>query len=226
MAKFLLVEDNTDLLANVSDWLTGEQHIVDSCTDGVQALAYLQSYEYDAIVLDWELPSMSGLEICKQYRAKGGLTPILMLTGRRSIDDKESGLNAGVDDYLTKPFEPRELLARLRALIRRATRAADGVLKAGNVHLDKENHRVTKDGKDIKLMPKEFAILELMMSYPSKVFSAEALIARVWSADTETSSEIVRKYINGLRKQIDTEGKPSLIRTVHGVGYGLDAKQE
>lgn len=226
MAKILVVEDNQELSDNVRDWLRGEQHIVDCCSDGVEALAYLKTYEYDAIVLDWTLPKMSGLEVCKQYRAQGGTTPILMLTGRRTVDDKESGLDAGADDYLTKPFEVRELSARLRALMRRATKASGTTLKFGNIELDNEAHRVMRDGKEIQLMPKEFAILELMMSYPTKVFSAEALIERVWASDTDTSPEIVRKYINRLRNQVDVDGSPSIIRTVHGVGYGLEAKKD
>lgn len=225
MAKILIVEDNSELLDNVREWLTGEQHIVDCCGDGVEALAYLSTYEYDAIVLDWTLPKMSGLEVCKQYRGQGGTTPILMLTGRRTVDDKESGLDAGADDYLTKPFEVRELSARLRALMRRAVKASGTTLKVGDIELDKESHRVTREGKEVRLMPKEFAILELMMAYPGKVFSPEALIERIWSSDSDASPEIVRKYINRLRAQIDTEGPPSMIRTVHGVGYALEVNK-
>ncbi len=224
MAKILIVEDNSELMDNVRDWLTQEQYVVDCCTDGVEALAYLGTYEYDAIVLDWTLPKMSGIEVCKQYRSQGGSTPIIMLTGRRTLDDKEIGLDAGADDYLTKPFEVRELSARIRALLRRAPKVAGDVLKAGNLALDKETHKVTKNGQEVHLMPKEFAILELMMTYPSKIFSAESLIERVWSSSSDASPEIVRKYINRLRAQVDTEGAPSVIRTVHGVGYALDIK--
>lgn len=224
MAKILIVEDNSELMDNVRDWLTQEQYVVDCCTDGVEALAYLGTYEYDAIVLDWTLPKMSGIEVCKQYRSQGGSTPIIMLTGRRTLDDKEIGLDAGADDYLTKPFEVRELSARIRALLRRAPKVAGDVLKAGHLALDKETHKVTKNGQEVHLMPKEFAILELMMTYPSKIFSAESLIERVWSSSSDASPEIVRKYINRLRAQVDTEGAPSVIRTVHGVGYALDIK--
>ena len=226
MPKILLVDDNTELSDSIRDWLLGEKHIVDCCSDGVEALAYLETYEYDAIVMDWTMPKISGVEVCKQYRAQGGATPILMLTGKRTLDDKEYGLDAGADDYLTKPFEMRELSARLRAIMRRTAKAVDNVLKAGNLHLDKESHHVSRDGQEIRLMPKEYSILELMMTYPKKVFSAEALIERLWSADTDASPEIVRKYINRLRKEIDVEGEPSMIRTVHGVGYGLSIKQK
>lgn len=225
MAKILVVDDNAELSDDIREWLTADKYIVDCCSDGVEALQYLHTYEYDAIVLDWTMPKFSGVEVCKQYRSTGGKTPILMLTGRRTVDDKESGLDAGADDYLTKPFELRELSARLRALIRRAAKAPANVLAFGNIQLDKENHLVSKDGQEIKLMPKEFAILELMMAFPNKVFSAEALIERIWSSESDASPEIVRKNINRLRKQIDSEGTTSIIRTVHGVGYGLDTKK-
>lgn len=222
MAKILIVEDNSELLDNVRDWLLAEKHVVDCSSDGVEALAYLKTYEYDVIVLDWTLPKLSGLEICKQYRGQGGAAPVLMLTGRRTIDDKEMGLDAGADDYLTKPFEMRELSARLRALLRRSTKLTADSLQVGQLKLDKQSHRVTRDGKDIKLMPKEFAILELLMTHPGKVFSAEALIERIWATDSDASPEIVRKYINRLRQQVDVAGSTSIIRTVHGVGYSLD----
>jgi DNA-binding response OmpR family regulator len=226
MAKILIVDDNSELSDNIKEWLSGEQYIVDTCADGVQALQYLSTYEYDAIVLDWTMPKISGVEVCRQYRGTGGTTPILMLTGRRTLDDKEEGLDAGADDYLTKPFEVRELSARLRALIRRAAKAPGNVLKFGNIVLDKDKHQVMKIGQEVKLMPKEFAILELLLSYPNKVFSAEALIERIWSAESDASPEIVRKYINRLRKEVDTEGQPSIIRTVHGVGYALESKKD
>jgi DNA-binding response OmpR family regulator len=224
MAKILVVEDNAELADNVQEWLTMEQHNVDVCGDGVQALAFLDTYEYDVIVLDWALPGMSGIEICKQFRSRGGVTPILMLTGRRTVDDKETGLDAGADDYLTKPFELRELSARIRSLMRRAPAAPTEVLKFVYIVLDKQAKRVTKDGQELKLMPKDFAILELLMTYPQKVFSPEALLDRIWPSDSEASADVVRKHINRLRNLIDTPGKQSLIRTVHGVGYGLESQ--
>lgn len=223
MAKILIVEDNSELADNISEWLSGEKHNVDCCGDGTRAVAFLDTYEYDVIVLDWSLPGMSGLEICKQFRSRGGVTPILMLTGRRTVDDKESGLDAGADDYLTKPFEMRELSARIRALLRRAPSPPADLLTAADIILDKQGRRVTKSGKELKLMPKDFAILELLMTYPNKVFSAEALIERIWSSDSDASPEVVRKHVNRIRSQVDGEGESSLIRTVHGVGYSLAA---
>ena len=225
MAKILVVEDNTELADNIREWLELEEYSVDCCNDGLSGLAYLQTYEYDLVLLDWTMPKITGIELLKQYRAKGGSAPVLMLTGRRTLDDKEDGLDAGADDYLTKPFEMRELSARIRALLRRARPQPTDTLKIANLVLDKKARRVSREGKELKLMPKDFAILELLMSYPNKVFSPEALIERIWSTDTDASPEVVRKHINRIREKIDADGKASLIRTVHGVGYALDENQ-
>ncbi|MBX3150162.1 response regulator transcription factor [Candidatus Obscuribacterales bacterium] len=227
MAKILVVEDNADLSENIRDLLESHQYNVDCAMDGIEALGYLRAYEYDVIVLDWVLPKMTGIEIVKQFRSQGGVTPVIMLTGRRDIEDKESGFDAGADDYLTKPFELRELAVRIKSLIRRAPNASapTDCLSIGDVVLNKETKLVTKNGKELKLMPKDFAILELFLTYPNKVFSAEALIDRIWSSSTDASPDVVRKHINRIRTQIDSEGQASLIRTVHGVGYSLTTER-
>ena len=222
MAKILLVDDNTDLADNVRQWLIMEKHQVDYCSDGQAGLDYLRTYEYDLVIMDWAMPKMTGIEVLRQFRSLGKTTPVLILTGRRTLDDKEEGLDSGADDYLTKPFEMRELAARARALLRRGETKTVNTLKVGNVVLDKDARRATRDGTELKLMPKDFAILELLMSHPNRVFSAETLIERIWESETDASPEVVRKHINKIRAQIDTEGKPSLIRTVHGLGYALD----
>jgi DNA-binding response OmpR family regulator len=226
MAKILVVEDNAEILDNLQEWLSMEQHKVDCCSDGVEALSYLGTYEYDVIVLDWSLPKMSGLEICRQFRSRGGATPIIMLTGRRGLDDKESGLDAGADDYLTKPFEMRELSARIRALLRRAPAAPTERLQFGDIVLDKQEKRVTKMGTELKMMPKDFAILELLMSYPRKVFSAEAVVERIWGSNADVSPDVIRKHMNRIRTLIDSEDVSSFIRTVHGVGYSFEPERK
>src|SRR5271170_6671768 len=151
MSKILVVEDNDELADNICIWLKNEQHNVDWVNDGVEAIRYLKAYEYDAIVLDWTLPRMTGIEILKQFRAAGGVTPVIMLTGRREIEDKESGFGAGADDYLTKPFEMRELSLRLKNVLRRPVTAASEQLRISNIVLDKQARRVTKDGQELKL---------------------------------------------------------------------------
>lgn len=206
----------------VKDWLTFEHHMVETADNGKDGLEKLQYYQYDVIVLDWELPEMTGIEICKQFRSAGGKTPVLMLTGKGTIVDKETGFEAGADDYLTKPFHMKELSVRLRALLRRAGGNLTGdELKYRDVVIEPANHRATKNGKDLQLLPKEFALLEFLMRHPSQVFSAEALLSRVWSSDSEATIDAVSTCIKRLRKKVDVEGETSIIKTVHGVGYKL-----
>jgi len=142
-----------------------------------------------------------------------------MLTAKTATGEKISGLDAGADDYLTKPFDVGEVSARVRALLRRPAALTGNVLKLGQIVLERDTHRVTKTGEEIQLLPKEFALLEFFMRHPSQVFSAEALLDRVWASDSEASPETIRTYIKRLRQKIDNKETPSLIQTVHGVGY-------
>ncbi len=222
MAKILLVEDDRNLAITVKDWLEFEHHLVEAVEVGTEALELAQSYQYDLIILDIELPKMNGLEVCKNYRQGGGQAPILMLTGRGSIPDKESGLDAGADDYLTKPFHLKELSARVRALLRRPGQVAGNTLRAGNLVLDTTSYKVLKDGQEIHLPRMEFALLEFLMRHQGQVFSTEALLDRVWTSDSEKSPETIRTSVKKLRSKIDTDGQPSIIRNVHGVGYKLE----
>lgn len=223
MAKILIVEDETDLSEPVRAYLEHEHHLVEVVSDGQEAVERLRFYKYDVIVLDWLLPGLSGIEVCKAFRAAGGTTPILMLTSRKQTQDKIAGLDSGADDYLTKPFDIPEVSARVRALLRRPTHVNATTLSARNVVLQPGSFKVTRDGEDVQLLPKEFALLEFLMRHPGQVFSAEALLDRVWSSESEASPETIRTYIKRLRQKVDTEGQPSLISTVHGVGYKLDA---
>jgi len=222
MARILLVEDDTDLAQRVVKWLTMERHSVEHVSNGRDALEYLEQRSYDIIVLDWQLPEVQGIDILKRYRATGGASPILMLTGKSDVTDKESGLDAGADDYLTKPFHPRELSARLRALSRRPTVVVSDQLRAGDICLQPSTYTVTKGGQRVDLLPLEFALLEFFMRNPGRVFPAEALLERVWPVNSEASPEAVRTVIKTLRKKIDREGEQSAIRTIHGVGYKME----
>lgn len=225
MAKILLVEDDMGLSRMVRDWLTFEHHLVETADNGRDGLDKLQFYQYDLVILDWELPEMTGIEICKEFRSRGGTTPVLMLTGKGTIGDKESGFEAGADDYLTKPFHMKELSMRLKALLRRGGTALQGdTLKFRDLVLEPTSHRVTRDGKDLQLLPKEFALLEFLMRHPNQVFSAEALLSRVWASESDTTVDAVSTCIKRLRKKVDMDGQSSVIKTVHGVGYKLESE--
>jgi DNA-binding response OmpR family regulator len=189
--------------------------------DGEDAVNMLKSYQFDVIILDWQLPKMEGVDVLRNYRTGGGQTPVLMLTGKGAIAEKEVGLDAGADDYLTKPFHMKELSARLRALLRRPGSVTGNVLSARDICLEPSTFRVTKGGADIQLLPKEFALLEFLMRHPNQVFSADALLDRVWKSESNVSPETVRTCLKRLRRKIDTEEQESLIQTLHGVGYKL-----
>jgi DNA-binding response OmpR family regulator len=222
MAKVLIVEDEATLAEPIKAYLSHEHHLVEVVGDGIEAMERLKFYKYDVIILDWMLPGLLGVEVCKQFRAMGGTTPILMLTAKKQTQEKVFALDQGADDYLTKPYDVQEVSARVRALLRRPQAVAGNVLRARNVVLEPSTFRVSRDNQDVQLLPKEFALLEFFMRHPNQVFSAEALLDRVWSSDSDASPETIRTYIKRLRQKIDTAGQTSLISTVHGVGYKLD----
>lgn len=222
MAKILIVEDDKDLSCMIADLLRAEHYMVETAGDGPTAQQMLRLFKYDLIVLDWMLPGLSGTAICEEFRNHGGATPILMLTAKVSVAEKEIGLDAGADDYLTKPFNPRELLARIRALLRRPQVVTAREIQLGVLKLDTKTCRVYKGSREIKLLPKEINLLELFMRYPNQIFSSEALLERVWTADSTASFDTVRTYIKTLRKKIDSTDGASYIRTVHGVGYRFE----
>lgn len=225
MAKILVVEDNKDIADLVSQALSFENHAVEAVGDGAEGLQRLQVYDYDMAILDWDLPGKDGVSICKEYRAGGGGIPVLMLTGKGKVSEKEEGLDSGADDYLTKPFNMRELAARVRSLLRRSgSRATDNVLSVGEISLDPQKYQVTKGGEEIKLVPKEFALLEFLMRNPNRVYSADALFSHCWKADDEASPDIVRTHIKNLRKKIGGGAAGSIIETVHGVGYRISSR--
>lgn len=222
MAKILVVEDEHDLSIPIKDWLIREQHVVELVDNGAEALSRLKVYKFDVIVLDLMIPGVNGMEVCKRFRSEGGSTPILMLTAKSLIEDKEAGLDAGADDYLTKPFHLKELSARIRALLRRHTQSNSRELRIGDLVLDVIARKATFAGEEIHFVPKEFSLLEFLMRHPNQVFSADALLDRVWASDTMASPDTIRTYVKILRKKLGGEGKESLIRTVHGVGYKIE----
>lgn len=226
MAKILLVEDSREMASTIITWLNAEHYDVVHVVDGVEGLDLLKFESYDVAILDWELPGMSGVDICKEYRLGGGTIPVLILTAKQAINERTTGLDSGADDYLTKPFALRELSARVRALLRRAPEIKSNVLEVGQISLDTVKYRVMKNGKEVQLMPRDFALLEFLMKNVDHVFSAEALLQRVWANDSEASPSALRTAIKRIRQKLDDdedEGS-SFIENIPRVGYRLRAK--
>jgi len=222
MAKILLVEDEIELAESVRDWLKEDYHVVETAFDGEAALASLQRAEFDVIVLDWLLPGLPGIEICRRYRAAGGQAAVIMLTAKKSLSAKESALIDGADDYLTKPFHLRELSARIKALCRRSQNRIVEELICGPLRLQRSSHRILKDDMEIHLSPKEFSLLELLMRFPERVFSSDDLLNQLWGTDTDVTPDTLRSTVKSLRKKIDdSAAQSSFIVTVYGIGYKL-----
>lgn len=212
MAKILIVEDDLQLAGLVLRWLTKEGHIVEHEKNGGEALQRLRFDPYDLIVLDWNLPEVEGIDILSDFRARGGTTPILMLTGRKAIEEKLMGLEAGADDYLPKPFDGRELTARIKVLLRRPAVCHSSTLKFADLELDTKSHTVKRAGEILSLLPKEFALLEYLMRHPQEYFSAEHLLAHVWPSESDSTTEALTSCIKRLRKKLDLTDRESLVR--------------
>lgn len=222
MAKVLIVDDEKDVAEVISISLSANGFTTELVDNGSDALALLRVYKYDLVILDWMMPELSGIDVLKQYRKTGGTAPILMLTAKADVDDKETGLDGGADDYLIKPFEVKELLARARALIRRPAYVTDVLLAAGDITLNPASCQVTKNGEEIQLRPMAYKILEFLLRHPNQVFSAETIQERVWNDTSLTGIDTVRTHIKLLRKAIDSPQSKSIIKTVHGHGYILE----
>lgn len=219
MAKVLLVEDDPDVQFTVNQSLTREQYTVEVVGNGIEGLERLAAFTYDVIILDIDLPGKNGVQVCQEFRAGGGRTPVLMLTGKGQVTDKATGLDAGADDYLTKPYDIRELLARLRALLRRPQDVAlSNVLQYKNMQLDTARRVFKVDGQDVYILPRDFELLEFFMRHQGEVFSSEALLDRVWHADKEVSPDALRSSLKRIRQKIgDTEC--SIISNLPKIGY-------
>lgn len=225
MAKLLVVEDDPDTGATIRDLLVLDDHIVEVVGNAAEASSRLKHYEYDLVILDWELPDSTGVEILKTYRANRGGTPVLMLTGRSDFIDKETGLDTGADDYLTKPFHPREFGARVRALLRRPKVVESESLELSGISLDTRTKKVRLAGKELDLRPKEFALLEFLMRHPNETFSPDTLLKRIWSSESEATESTVYSFMSLLRKKLSEEGAPDAIKTVYGRGYRFDVAE-
>ncbi len=221
MAKILLVEDDENLSVVLQMHLEDDRYMVDHLARGTDALAQLRSRSYELIILDWMLPDISGLEVCKQYRSQGGKVPVLMLTARGAVEDRAAGLDAGADDYLVKPFHPTELSARIRALLRRRNVIAGRTLHVQDLEMDTVECKLSRAGMEIQLTSKEFALLELLMRYPNQSFTLESILDRLWESDSYASIDTVRTHMKTLRKKIGDNEENSIIQTKRGHGYKI-----
>jgi len=221
--RVLVVEDEPKMAGLVKRGLEEECIAVDVADRGEDAVWMAGSTEYDVVVLDVMLPGLDGFEVCRRLRADEVWTPVLMLTARDAVEDRVAGLDGGADDYLVKPFSFEELLARLRALVRRGAAERPAVLEAGDLRLEPATRRVTRGGAEISLSPKEFALLETLMLRPGKVLSRLQLLEHAWDDTYENRSNVVDVYIRYLREKIDRPFGADTIETVRGVGYRLRA---
>lgn len=225
MSKILIVEDDVSLAEIVKRALGQRNYTVDVVTNGLDGLHWLTHENYLAAIIDWELPGLTGVELCNRYRSSGGKAAILMLTGHNSTEDLVEGLDSGADDYLSKPFEMPALLARLRALLRRPDQFKESTYTAGDLEVDGTSGQVRVNGSSIDLTQREFAVLEHLARNLGKICSSESLLKHAWPSESETSPESVRCVINRLKSKLDRAGSKqySKIRAVYGMGYKMDS---
>lgn len=217
--KILLAEDEVDLNNVVTRYLKKNGYSVDSVLDGEEALDYLEYGEYDLVILDIMMPKVDGFEVIKKLRDKGNHTSVLMLTARDSADDKVKGLDLGADDYIVKPFDFNELMARIRAVVRRKYGNSSNRLVIGDLILDTSEKSVTRAGKQIELTGKEYEVLEYLMQSKNRILSREQIKEHVWDFDYEGDSNIIDVLIKNIRKKIDIEVGKQIIYTKRGLGY-------
>lgn len=220
--RILVVEDELDLNHIICNKLTKEGYNVDACFDGQAALDYLETASYDGAIMDIMIPKKDGMSVLKTIRAEGIQVPVLFLTAKFETQDIVRGLDAGASDYMTKPFEFSELLARLRVMLRTVHISNDSILNYGSLQIDTNNHRVVRDGVTVDLTVREYAILEYLVRNRNIVVTREQIRANIWSIDDDINSNVVDVYIRYLRRKIDDPFEEKLIHTIRGVGYRLE----
>lgn len=223
--RVLVVEDAKDMNRLIVKTLTRAGYSVDGCYNGEEALDFLAGAEYDAILLDVMMPKMDGYALLEKLRSQGMDTPVLFLTARDAISDRVKGLDLGADDYLVKPFDFEELLARIRAMTRKKAGKRSNVFTLGDLQVDAQSHTVTRGGQEINLLPKEFTILEYMIRNQGTVLSREQLENQIWNYERSGSSNNIDVYISKLRKKIDGDGQSRLLHTIRGVGWVLRTEE-
>jgi two-component system response regulator MprA len=216
--RILIIEDDEGIVRVLRRALSYEGYTVDTALDGENGLHMARDHHPDLVILDWMLPGMDGIEVCQRLRS-GGSTPILMLTAKDAVQDRVQGLDAGADDYMTKPFELDELLARLRALLRRTQLDRAPVLSFADLTLDTSTRQASRKQRVIPLTAKEYDLLELFLRHPRQVLTREMIFDRVWGYDFGGESNVLDVYIRYLRQKLESDGEMRLIHTVRGVGY-------
>ena len=222
--RVLVVEDEPRMANLIRQGLEEEAYAVDVVNNGRDVFPWVQSADYDIILLDIMLPGMNGLDLLRELRRRGDKTPALMLTARDTVEDRVAGLDAGADDYLVKPFAFAELLARIRALLRRPPLQTGQMLRVGGLEMDLVKHEVRQNGRFIELHPREYTLLEFLMRHPNQVLTRTQIGEHVWNFDFYHESNVIDVYIGYLRRKLDQDGDSSLIQTVRGVGYRLSAE--
>jgi DNA-binding response OmpR family regulator len=221
--RILLAEDEAAIAGFLKEGLEEEGYAVDVASNGKKGLemALDNLTEYDIILLDWMLPGMSGIDICRSIRKQNNAIPIIFLTAKDTVDDTVFGLEAGANDYLKKPFAFEELLARIKVLLRNKT-GEQNVFEAGNISMDTAIHQVVKNGERVELTQKEFALLEYLLSNKGKVCRRTRIIEKIWDIHFDKDTSVIDVFINALRKKLDEQGTPSFIQTIRGVGYRVN----
>ena len=220
--RILLVEDEPSLAEVLADAIADQRYVVDVATDGETAWGQIKNLDYDLILLDMTLPKLGGIDLCKRVRSHGYQMPILMVTARDTTSDKVSCLDAGADDYMVKPVDLEELLARIRALLRRGSASLSPTLKWGDLHLDPATYEVSYKNQALRLTGKEYSLLELLLRNERRVLSRSVIIEHIWSLDNPPEEDTVKAHIKSLRKKLRAVSAPDdFIETVHGLGYRL-----
>ena len=224
--RLLIAEDELDLAEALTVFFQKNHFSVDAVNDGADAYEYASSGEYDAIILDVMMPKMNGIDVLRRLRAEGLKTPVMMLTAKGMKDDRITGFNAGADDYLPKPFEPDELICRVRAMLRRSDNYRPSALEFGDVTLDPSTGLLACSGRSVRLSGREYQVMELFMRSPNIVFSADKIMERVWGWDSDAEINVIWMHISNLRKKLRSIGSKITIRAVRGLGYALEESDD
>lgn len=224
--RLLIAEDELDLAEALTVFFQKNHFSVDAVNDGADAYEYASSGEYGAIILDVMMPKMNGIDVLRRLRAEGIKTPVMMLTAKGMKDDRITGFNAGADDYLPKPFEPDELICRVRAMLRRSDNYRPSALEFGDVTLDPSTGLLACSGRSVRLSGREYQVMELFMRSPNIVFSADKIMERVWGWDSDAEINVIWMHISNLRKKLRSIGSKITIRAVRGLGYALEESDD